>query len=388
MGGRLTEQQRAKERVQVLVSESPPPSGDSLRSILEERGFDIVGVASTPEELRHFLTWTDPHVVVFDAETSVTTVEETRASAPQAGLVVVWPAGVTASSADLRVEPWRAEFDLPKAVRAARVRHAPPVKLAIVTELEPATILPDGDVVVDEAAAAALMGADTELAPDALARKRANLALLFAAASFALLVLIFSAQLAERRLAPTHGVAAPVTLVPTPSNTATGGIDTGSLLKNPAPFAVQPAVLLSQSISGGISVQPPQGPGTGSSGSTGSNAPPSGSQPSGVAVRAHQGGPANGGPGPIGRHGNGGGGGANGGGGGANGGGGGANGGGGGANGGGGGANGQSGQTHGQSGQTHGQSGQTHGQSGQTHGQSGQTHGQSGKSHGNGHGAS
>ena len=397
MGGRFTERERTKARVQVLVSESPPPSGESLRSILEAGGFDIVGTASSPEELSHLLLWSDPHVIVFDAETSVTTVAETREAAPHAGLVVVWPAGVTASAADVRVEPWRAEFDLGKAVRAARVRHAPAARLTLVPEPKPesgteteleraAREFEEDDAAAASLEAAALVasagaGGDDELAPDSVSRRRANLALLFAAASFALLVLIFSAQLAERRLAPAQQVAAPVVIAQSPSGVATGGGNAGLLTENPAPLAgVQSAVLLTQPVltqpvSGGFGVQPTVSGG----GSTGSSAHASGGAPgSSNPVRTHlgdgssngspnnNGGPNPAQPSPSGHnHAPGQGGSKNHGG-----------------NNNGGGANGQSGQTHGQSGQMHGQSGQTHGQSGQTHGQSGQTHGHSGQTHG------
>ncbi len=107
-------------RVRVVISESAVQG--SLRSILEAAGFLVVGHATDAGELPRVLAATDPHVVVFDAETSALAVSSARELAPRSGIVVVWPAGVSAPVADEQVEPSRIIPDLRNAVwRAARV---------------------------------------------------------------------------------------------------------------------------------------------------------------------------------------------------------------------------------------------------------------------------
>ncbi|MDP9330203.1 MAG: hypothetical protein M3P11_06165 [Actinomycetota bacterium] len=114
--------------VRVVVAEAATADSDPvLAPILEAEGFEVVGSASTADELRDVLATTQPQVVVFDAGMSALTVLSSRDWAPGSGIVVVWPPDVLAPAADERVEPSRAASELGDAVRRARrVYHAAP----------------------------------------------------------------------------------------------------------------------------------------------------------------------------------------------------------------------------------------------------------------------
>ena len=65
-------------RVRVVVGEAAPAGAGTLRSILESEGFEVVGQASSAEQLQPVLAAADPQVIVFDAYTSATTVLSAR----------------------------------------------------------------------------------------------------------------------------------------------------------------------------------------------------------------------------------------------------------------------------------------------------------------------
>jgi hypothetical protein len=117
---------RRMKVVRVVVAEAAAADAPVLAPILEADGFEIVGSASSADELREVLARTEPQVIVFDAGMSALTVLSTRDWAPGVGIVVVWPADVLAPAADERVEPSHATSELGDAVhRAMRVYHAP-----------------------------------------------------------------------------------------------------------------------------------------------------------------------------------------------------------------------------------------------------------------------
>jgi hypothetical protein len=104
--------------VRVVLGEAA--ESGSLRGILDRAGFDVVGQASTSRDLLRLLTVIEPDVIVLDAEVSATVALSARDLAPLAGIVVVWPSAVSSSVADRQVDPARAAFDLPAAVRRAK----------------------------------------------------------------------------------------------------------------------------------------------------------------------------------------------------------------------------------------------------------------------------
>lgn len=106
-----------ERRVQVVLGEAERTG--ILRFVLEGEGFDIVGMASTDEELERVLLGARPSVIVLDGGISVAAALEAREHASGASLVVVWPAGVTAVLAEERVDPHLVMEDLGAAVRRA-----------------------------------------------------------------------------------------------------------------------------------------------------------------------------------------------------------------------------------------------------------------------------
>src|SRR3989442_470199 len=124
---------RLMRPVRVVVAEAgASDAGPVLAPILEAEGFEVVGNASTADELRDILATIRPQVVVFDAGMSAVTVLSTRDWAPGTGVVVVWPPDVLAPAADERVEPSHAAAELGDAVRRARrVYHAPSPSIVV-----------------------------------------------------------------------------------------------------------------------------------------------------------------------------------------------------------------------------------------------------------------
>lgn len=116
-----------ERRVQVVLGEAEPTDG-FLRFVLEGEGFDIIGMASSDEELARVLKGARPSVIVLDGGISATAALEARASASGARLVVVWPDGVAAVIAEERVDPHLVVDELGDAVRRAscaiRIRDA------------------------------------------------------------------------------------------------------------------------------------------------------------------------------------------------------------------------------------------------------------------------
>jgi len=116
----------SERRVQVVLGEAERDDG-LLRFVLEAEGFDLVGLASSDEELARVLRGARPSVVVLDGGISAAAASNARESVGEAALVVVWPDGVSAVLAEERVDPSLVIEDLGDAVRRAadRVRPAP-----------------------------------------------------------------------------------------------------------------------------------------------------------------------------------------------------------------------------------------------------------------------
>jgi hypothetical protein len=121
-GGQGMQRER---RVQVVLGEAERADG-LLRFVLEAEGFDLIGLASSDEELSRVLRGAKPSVVVLDGGISAAAALDARQRIGGAALVVVWPDGVSAVLAEERVEPHMVIEDLGDAVRraAARVERA------------------------------------------------------------------------------------------------------------------------------------------------------------------------------------------------------------------------------------------------------------------------
>ena len=108
------------ERTQIVLGEAERTG--ILRFVLEGEGFDIVGLASSDEELERVLAGARPSVIVLDGGISATAALEAKERVSGASLVVVWPAGVAAVLAEEQVDPQLVIEDLGEAVRRASRR--------------------------------------------------------------------------------------------------------------------------------------------------------------------------------------------------------------------------------------------------------------------------
>jgi hypothetical protein len=106
--------------VQIVLGEAERTG--ILRFVLEGEGFDIVGLASSDQELERVMAGARPSVIVLDGGISAVAALEARERANGASLVVVWPDGVAAVLAEERVDPHLVMEDLGDAVRRASHR--------------------------------------------------------------------------------------------------------------------------------------------------------------------------------------------------------------------------------------------------------------------------
>ena len=124
-----------QRRVQVVLGEAERADG-LLRFVLEAEGFDLVGMASSDEELARVLRGAHPSVVVLDGGISAAAALDARERVGDAALVVVWPDGVSAVIAEERVEPSMVIEELGDAVRRAADRILTPIEPVVVPEAE------------------------------------------------------------------------------------------------------------------------------------------------------------------------------------------------------------------------------------------------------------
>ena len=124
-----------QRRVQVVLGEAERADG-LLRFVLEAEGFDLVGLASSDEELERVLRGARPSVVVLDGGISAAAALRARESLEDAALVVVWPDGISAVLAEERVEPSLVIEDLGDAVRRAVDRVRPPIEPIVVLDAD------------------------------------------------------------------------------------------------------------------------------------------------------------------------------------------------------------------------------------------------------------
>jgi chemotaxis response regulator CheB len=121
-------------RIQVVLGEAEPDAG-FLRFVLEGEGFDLVGLASSDEELDRVMEGARPSVIVLDAGISAMAALRAKERMPGATIVTVWPDDVAAPLADERVAPFEVVDSLGAAVRQAATRAQipePTVDVAVV----------------------------------------------------------------------------------------------------------------------------------------------------------------------------------------------------------------------------------------------------------------
>ncbi|HET9672331.1 MAG TPA: hypothetical protein VFQ40_05725 [Actinomycetota bacterium] len=124
-----------QRRIQVVLGEGEPDAG-FLRFVLEGEGFDLVGLASSDEELDRILRGASPTVIVLDGGITATAALRAKERAPGAALVVVWPEGVAPTLADEHVEPATIVEELGPAVRRAALEaRVPEPRLDVAEEL-------------------------------------------------------------------------------------------------------------------------------------------------------------------------------------------------------------------------------------------------------------
>jgi uncharacterized membrane protein YgcG len=91
--------------VRVVVGQGDLEHAGSLRRVLERDDVDVVGDATNASQLARVLTDEQPDIVVLDDVIGIAAVELAAEIAPQARLVVVWPAAVMPIAGAIRVDP-------------------------------------------------------------------------------------------------------------------------------------------------------------------------------------------------------------------------------------------------------------------------------------------
>jgi hypothetical protein len=104
--------------VRILVGRGDP-AGPDIRAALEDEGFVAVDEASTVGALARSLQEDPPHVVVLDDTIGVAAAQAVAELAPDAKLIVLWPAGVLPIAGATRVDAADIDIALGPAVAAA-----------------------------------------------------------------------------------------------------------------------------------------------------------------------------------------------------------------------------------------------------------------------------
>ena len=102
--------------IRIVVGEGRTAQRGLLRFVLEGEGFEVVGEAHGTADLPAAIESQHPDVVVLDDGIGVTAVSMVHEVAPQAKVVLVWPAAVVPIGGDARVEPAKILRDLGPAV--------------------------------------------------------------------------------------------------------------------------------------------------------------------------------------------------------------------------------------------------------------------------------
>jgi hypothetical protein len=104
--------------VRIVVGRGDP-SGADIRATLEDDGFQVVGEASSVEDLARLVQANPPDVVVLDDTIGVAAAQAVQELAPEAKLVVIWPAAVLPIAGATRIDATDLHTELVPAVAAA-----------------------------------------------------------------------------------------------------------------------------------------------------------------------------------------------------------------------------------------------------------------------------
>ena len=104
--------------VRVVVGQGDP-GRDALRDVLARDGFDVVGEVTVAADLAEVLAAAQPDVVVLDDAIGVDAAQIVSQVAPDAKLVVIWPAGVVPIGGAVRVDPGQVAMALSATVGLA-----------------------------------------------------------------------------------------------------------------------------------------------------------------------------------------------------------------------------------------------------------------------------
>jgi hypothetical protein len=107
--------------IRIVVGEGRTAQRGLLRFVLEGEGFEVVGETSSTTDLPQVITSQQPDVVVLDDGIGVMAVSMVHDVAPDAKVVLVWPAAVVPIGGDARVEPAKILKDLGPAVEHVAV---------------------------------------------------------------------------------------------------------------------------------------------------------------------------------------------------------------------------------------------------------------------------
>jgi hypothetical protein len=220
--------------VRVVVGEAGEPHPGPVRWTLDIEGFDVVGQGSSRGELERVLAGVRPTVIVVDDAIPASALMALRAKAPDAGVVVVWPASVSSKAiADAHVDPGCIEEDLARAVRRAARRSIAAVADPPVVVSEPVLILPEATLAP---AASTIRSPVASAAP-----RRSARVLLGTAAVLALIVMMVGVSFAldvTRRPRSGSGTSS-TTQAPSssrstssPSSAGAGPVDVGAAGQN------------------------------------------------------------------------------------------------------------------------------------------------------------
>ena len=103
--------------IRIVVGEGRTAQRGLLRFVLEGEGYEVVGETSSTADLPEIITSQEPDVVVLDDGIGVMAVSMVHDVAPDAKVVLVWPAAVVPIGGDARVEPAKILNDLGPAVQ-------------------------------------------------------------------------------------------------------------------------------------------------------------------------------------------------------------------------------------------------------------------------------
>jgi hypothetical protein len=107
-----------QRNVRVVVGRGGPSETD-IRATLEDDGFQVAGEASSVEELARLVQADPPDVVVLDDTIGVAAAQVVQELAPEAKLIVIWPAAVLPIAGATRIDAGELRTALAPAVAAA-----------------------------------------------------------------------------------------------------------------------------------------------------------------------------------------------------------------------------------------------------------------------------